>query len=100
MNITIIVMILGSLGFILLGIFLLNNKYVKGVDINDKELYKEVKGMRFSGYINLLIGIIGIICSLISLATNSINKNIVIIFSLSIAILSSVQYLLNKKIRK
>ena len=100
MNITIIVMILGSLGFILLGIFLLNNKYIKSIDINDKELYKEVKGMKFSGYINILIGVIGVICSLICLITNSINKGIVTIFSLSIAILSSIQYIFNKKIRK
>lgn len=100
MNITILVMILGSLGFILLGIFLLNNKYIKNIDINDKELYREAKGMKFSGYINLLIGVIGIICSLICLITNNINKVIVLIFALSIAILSSIQYILNKKIRK
>lgn len=100
MNITIIIMILGSLGFILLGIFLLNNKYVKSIDVNDKELYKEVKGMKFSGYINLLIGGIGIVCSLICLITNSINRGVVAIFSLSIAVLSSIQYILNKKIRK
>lgn len=100
MNITIIVMFLGSLGFILLGTFLLSNKYVKSIDINDKELYKEAKGMKFSGYINLLIGAIGIVCSLICLITNSINKVIVVTFAVSIAILSSVQYILNKKITK
>ena len=35
MNFTIIVMILGSLGFILLGTFLLNNKYIKNIDPKD-----------------------------------------------------------------
>ena len=100
MNITIIVMLLGSLGFILLGVFLLNNKYVKSIDKNDKEAYKEVKGMKVSGYINVLIGIVGVVCSSICLITNSINKVVVIIFVISIAILSFTQYILNKIIRK
>ena len=41
MNITTLVMFLGSLGFILLGAFLLNNKYIKSMDTSDKEVYKE-----------------------------------------------------------
>lgn len=100
MNITIIVMLLGSLGFLLIGIFLLNNKYVKSIDINDKEAYKEVKSIKVSGYINILIGIVGMISSAICLITNSINKIVVIIFAICIAILSCTQYILNKKIRR
>lgn len=100
MNITIIVMILGSLGFILLGIFLLNNKYVKSIDVSDKEAYKEVKAMKVSGYVNILIGILGIVSCVICLITNSINKIVVIIFAICIAILSCIQYIINKKIRK
>ena len=88
MNFTIVVMVLGSLGFILLGTFLLNNKYIKNIDENDKELYKEAKSMKLSGYTNILIGAIGVTCS------------IVIIFVACIAILSTLQYILNKKIRK
>ena len=45
MNFTIIVMILGSLGFILLGTLLLNNKYIKNIDPKDSELYKEAKSI-------------------------------------------------------
>ena len=49
MNITNIVMILGSIGFILLGGFLLNNKYIKSIDTTDKEAYKEIKAMKVTG---------------------------------------------------
>ena len=64
MNITTLVMFLGSLGFILLGAFLLNNKYIKSMDTSDKEVYKEVKAMKVSGYTNIAIGAIGFLCSI------------------------------------
>lgn len=100
MNITILVMFLGSLGFILLGAFLLNNKYIKSIDTNDKESYKEVKAMKVSGYTNISIGIIGLVCSTISFISGNINKTIVTTFIICIALLSTTQYILNKKIRK
>ena len=58
MSITNIVMILGSIGFILLGGFLLNNKYIKSIDTTDKEAYKEIKAMKVTGYTNIAIGVI------------------------------------------
>ena len=73
MNFTIIVMILGSLGFILLGTFLLNNKYIKNIDPKDSELYKEAKSMKLSGYTNILIGVIGVICSIVRIETSSLS---------------------------
>lgn len=100
MNFTIVVMVLGSLGFILLGAFLLNNKYIKNIDQNDEELYKEAKSMKLSGYTNILIGGIGVICSIAALVVGNVSKTIVIIFVACIAILSTLQYVLNKKIRK
>ena len=100
MNITLLVMFLGSLGFILLGAFLLNNKYIKSMNTKDKEVYKEVKAMKISGYTNIAIGGIGLICSIISFISGSVSKTVVIIFVISIAILSATQYILNKKIRK
>ena len=45
MNKTIIVMLLGSFGFILLGIYLLNNKYIKNSDLSNSEIKKEVKSI-------------------------------------------------------
>ncbi|WP_196000932.1 hypothetical protein [Clostridium sp. 1001271B_151109_B4] len=100
MNFTIVVMVLGSLGFILLGTFLLNNKYIKNIDENDKELYKEAKSMKLSGYTNILIGAIGVTCSIAAFVVGNVSKTIVIIFVACIAILSTLQYILNKKIRK
>ena len=99
MNITLLVMFLGSLGFILLGAFLLNNKYIKSMNTKDKEVYKEIKAMKISGYTNIAIGGIGLICSIISFISGSVSKTVVIIFVISIAILSATQYILNKKIR-
>lgn len=100
MNITILVMFLGSLGFILLGAFLLNNKYIKSMDTSDKEVYKEVKAMKVSGYTNIAIGVIGLVCSAVSFISGDINKTVVTIFVICIALLSTTQYILNKKIRK
>jgi hypothetical protein len=93
-------MFLGSLGFILLGTFLLNNKYIKNIDTNDKELYREVKAMKISGYTNIAIGAVGLICSIIAFVLGALSKTIVIVFVMCIAILSTTQYILNKKIRK
>ena len=100
MNITILVMFLGCLGFILLGAFLLNNKYIKSMDTSDKEVYKEVKAMKVSGYTNIAIGVIGLACSVISFLSGSVSKTVVTIFVLCISLLSITQYILNKKIRK
>ena len=72
MNKTIIVMLLGSFGFILLGIYLLTN---------------------------ILIGLVGIICSIVALLCGGITKIIIAIFVLCIAILSIFQYIFNKKAR-
>ena len=100
MNITLLVMFLGSLGFILLGVFLLNNKYIKSIDTNDKEVYKEVKAMKISGYTNIAIGGVGLVCSAISFISGNVSKTVVTIFVICIALLSTTQYILNKKIRK
>ena len=100
MNITFLIMFLGSLGFILLGTFLLNNKYIKNIDTNDKESYREVKAMKISGYTNIAIGAVGLICSIIAFVLGALSKTIVIVFVMCIAILSTTQYILNKKIRK
>ena len=99
MNKTIIVMLLGSFGFILLGIYLLNNKYIKNSDSSNSEIKKEVKSIKLSGYTNILIGLVGIICSIVTLLCGGITKIIIAIFVLCIAILSIFQYIFNKKAR-
>ena len=83
-----------------MGTFLLNNKYIKNIDTTDKELYREVKAMKISGYTNIAIGAVGLICSIIAFVLGALSKTIVIVFVMCIAILSTTQYILNKKIRK
>lgn len=97
MNIVIIVMLLGSLGFILLGALLLNNKYAKCKNIEDKSLINEIKSMKISGYVNIAIGSIGVISTLICLLNASLMRIVVIIFAILIAVLSLTQYILSKK---
>lgn len=99
MNIVIIVMFLGSVGFIFLGTLLLNNKYVKSKNTEDKSLVNEVKAMKVTGWINITIGAIGFITALISLLNESLNRTMVIVFIISIAILSLTQYVLSKKFK-
>ena len=77
----------------------LNNKYIKSMDTNDKEVYKEVKAMKISGYTNIAIGGVGLVCSAISFILGNVSKTVVIIFVMCIALLSVTQYILNKKIR-
>ena len=52
---------------------LLNNKYIKNIDTSDKEVYKEIKAMKVSGYTNISIGSIGLVCSTISFISSSIS---------------------------
>lgn len=99
MNKAIIVMLLGSLGFILIGIYLLNNKYIKNIDLNKDEMKREAKSIKLSGYTNILIGIVGVICSIAGFLYGGITKVIIMIFVLCIAILSVFQYIFNKKTR-
>ena len=57
--------------------------------------------MKVSGYTNIAIGGVGLVCSAISfISKEHVSKTVVIIFVLCIALLSATQYILNKKIRK
>lgn len=96
MNITILIMYLASLGFIILGAFLLNNKYVKKNN-NNEEMANEIRPIKISGLINLVIGIIGVICGTIALLNKDLLKIIIIVFVVLIVLLTSTQYIFNKK---
>ena len=78
---------------------LLNNKYIKNSDSSNSEIKKEVKSIKLSGSTNILIGLVGIICSIVALLCGGITKIIIAIFVLCIAILSIFQYIFNKKAR-
>ena len=55
MNITFIIMIIGSIGFILMGLFILLNKSFK--QLNPKYVKR-------NGYINIIMGLIALIISI------------------------------------
>ena len=99
MNTTIIVMILASIGFVLIGAGIVNSKYIKKNTSEDKAVLNEIKAMKTSGYINISIGIIGIIISTISIFKAEWVKTLMIVFVFCIAVLSATQYILTKKIR-
>ena len=50
------------------------------MDTSDKEVYKEVKAMKVSGYTNIAIGGIGLVCSTISFISGNVSKTVVTIF--------------------
>ena len=55
--------------------------------------------MKVSGYTNIAMGVVGLVCSTISFILGNVSKTVVIIFVMCIALLSVTQYILNKKIR-
>ena len=54
-----------------------NNKYIKNSDSSNSEIKKEVKSIKLSGYTNILIGLVGIICSIVALLCGGITKIII-----------------------
>lgn len=100
MNITIIVIILASIGFLLIGLGIVNSKYIKKNNSEDKAIINEIKAMKVSGYVNIFIGSIGLIVSIISLFKEELTKPLMIIFVFYILVLSLIQYILAKNIKR
>lgn len=100
MNMTVLVIILVSIGFLGIGFFILNNKYVKDTDLEDKFVAKEIRAMKISGSVNIINGAVGLIISILLLLRPEWSKALLIVFVICIIILTSVQYILNKSVRK
>ena len=100
MNMTVLVIILVSIGFLGIGTFILNNKYIKNADLEDDFVAREIKAMKISGTVNILNGCIGRIISILCLIIAKWTKELLIIFVVCIVILTSIQYILNKSVRK
>lgn len=100
MNMTVLVIILVSIGFLGIGFFILNNKYIKNADLEDEFVVKEIKAMKISGMVNVINGVIGIIISVLCLLKSDWSKTLLVIFVVCIVALTVVQYILNKSVRK
>ena len=90
MNLTFIIMILGSIGFLALGLFILLNKSFKGLNENY---------IKRNGYINIIIGIVGLIISFLLYIRPEWNNALLITYLLSILILTFIQRNITKKYR-
>ena len=88
MDLTFIIMLLGSVGFILMGGFILLNKSFKGLN----EVY-----VKRNGIINIIIGIIAFIISIMVYIKPQWNNILLIAYLINILILTFVQRMLTKK---
>ncbi|MCR1952268.1 MULTISPECIES: hypothetical protein [unclassified Clostridium] len=94
-----IVIILGSIGFILMGFLSLKSKKMKNF-LKDSGVYSDIeKFMKLNGIFNISIGFAGIILGALDYIFIEQSKYIVIIFILTIAIASFVQNKMLKKYR-
>ncbi|WP_291650587.1 hypothetical protein [Clostridium sp.] len=94
-----IVIILGSIGFILMGFLSLKSKKMRNF-LKDSGAYSDIeKFMKLNGIFNISIGFVGIILGLLDYTFIEQSKYIVIIFILVIAIASFIQNKLLKKYR-
>lgn len=90
MNITFIIMIIGSIGFILMGLFILLNKSFK--QLNPKYVKR-------NGYINIIMGLIALIISILVLIKPEWNNTLLILYMINILVLTFVQRIITKKFR-
>lgn len=90
-----IIILLGSIGFVLMGFFALYTS------TRENKVTKEQKEyIKINGIINLITGFIGTSISLISIISKSLNKIAIVIFIATIFIGTLIQLLLSKKYKK
>lgn len=97
-KVTIIIM-LASIGFILMGIFILYNKTIKSIMVTNENYNKSNKFIKQNAYMNILAGLIGVIIAFITIIKGEWTKILILLFIIMIAILSLLQYILGKKYR-
>lgn len=94
-----IVIILGSIGFILMGLLSLKSKKMKSF-MKDSGVYNDIdKFMKLNGIFNISIGLVGIALGILDYILVEQSKYIVIIFIFVIAITSFIQNKILKKYR-
>ena len=97
MKSTTLVILLGSLGFIVFGLISLLSKKIKSY-FKESGVYKDTdKFMYYNGVFNLSIGVIGIILGICDIVMLEKSKYIIVIYILFIFILTIIQ---NKFLKK
>jgi hypothetical protein len=94
-----IIIILGSIGFILMGLLSLKSKKIKKF-LDNSGVYSDIdKFIKFNGIFNISIGLVGVALGIADYILVEESKYIVIIFIAVIAISSLIQRIIGKKYR-
>lgn len=99
MKSTTLVILLGSLGFIIMGVISLLSKKTKKY-FKESGVYKDVdKFMKYNGTFNLSIGIIGAVLGILDIILVEKSKYIIVVYIVFTLTLSIIQNKLLKKYR-
>ncbi|MBD7913907.1 hypothetical protein H9660_01980 [Clostridium sp. Sa3CUN1] len=99
MKSTTLVILLGSLGFLVMGFVSLLSKKIKEY-FKESGVYNNIdKFMKYNGIFNLSIGIIGIILGMLDILLEEKSKYIIIIYIILTLTISIIQNKLLKKYR-
>lgn len=99
MKLTSLIMGLSSIGFILIGIFVMKSKSIANSVGAKEEKDNANEFVRKNANLNITVGILGVIIAIVDLLTSSMSKILIIIFVLMISLSSLIQYSLSKKFR-
>lgn len=94
-----IIIVFSSIGFLLMGSFILCSKTVKSIMVTEENYSKCNKFIKRNGYLNIFVGVIGIFIAIVNSFNEKWTKILIIIFIIMIVILYSLQYILGKKYR-
>lgn len=95
MKIENITMLIGSIGFLLMGLFALYISTKQNKEDGSNEKYTKINGA-----LNLIIGLVGSIISVVSIINSSLTKICIIIFIITILANTIIQLFLSKRYRK
>lgn len=97
MDVTTIIIIVASIGFIIMGFVMLNSKKLKDI-LSSSNIYKDTeKYVNFNGKFNILMGIVGIGLGILNYLLSEKSNYIVISFIATILILTTLQKIIGKK---
>lgn len=95
LNLGSIIILFGSIGFILMGLFALYTSTKENKVTREQKEY-----IKINGIINLITGFVGSSISILAIISKSMNRIYIIIFILTIFIGTIIQLLLSKKFKK
>ncbi|VYU59333.1 hypothetical protein [Clostridium tertium] len=99
MKITSVVLILGSLGFILMGLVSLLSKKMKDYFKESGVYNNSKKFLEYNGIFNLIIGITGVIFGILDYLLLDKSRILIILYIIVIVITSTIQKKVLKKYR-